>query len=86
MAKEKRETVYHEECMNTAICTAIALHSIHLRSPLESLRLLFRPPTPVFIYIFSLQVDIKQIWEPPWRCGNGREYTSSGHCLAYLWQ
>ena len=60
MVKEKHETVYHEECINAAICTPIALHSIHLfQSPLESLRLLFRPPTPACIYIFSLQVDIE---------------------------
>ena len=25
MAKEKREIVYHEECINTAFCAAIAL-------------------------------------------------------------
>ena len=30
MAKEKQETVYHEECIITAFCTAIALQSIHL--------------------------------------------------------
>ena len=30
MAKEKEETVHHEECINTTICTVIALQSIHL--------------------------------------------------------
>ena len=30
IAKEKEETGPHEECINTAICTAIALQSIRL--------------------------------------------------------
>ena len=30
IAKEMQETVYHEECINTAFWTAIALQSIQL--------------------------------------------------------
>ena len=46
--KEKQETVYHEECINTAFCNAIALQSIHF---LQSHCIVFRPPTPACIYI-----------------------------------
>ena len=36
IAKEKEETESHEECINTAICTAIALQSIRLFQSLLS--------------------------------------------------
>ena len=43
MAKEKRETAYHEECVNTPICTAIALRSIHLFQSLLQSHCIFDP-------------------------------------------
>ena len=54
MAREKREIVYHEECISLAFCAAIALQSIHLflESPSESLQYLFiAHPTPACMYI-----------------------------------
>ena len=60
IAKEKEETESHEECINTAVCSAIALQSIRLfQSLLQKHCILFaHPPLPVYIYIvtFSLQV------------------------------
>ena len=37
MAKEKQETVYQEECINTAVCTAIALQFISFRVSYRSM-------------------------------------------------
>ena len=53
--REKEETVYHGECIDTAVCTAIALQSIHLfQSPSESLQSFFtHPPLPIYVYICS---------------------------------
>ena len=45
--RETGETVYHEECIYTARCTAIALQSIHLFQ--ESLYT-FSPAHPLPIY------------------------------------
>ena len=59
MAKEKQETVYHEECINTAFCTAIALQSFHLCQTLLQKHCLFPPTHPlcvcVYVATFSLQ-------------------------------
>ena len=57
--KEKQETVYHEECINTPICTAIALQSIHLvRVSFKSIVFLFRLRTPACTYISSYSRSI----------------------------
>ena len=59
IAREKQETVCHEECMYTASCTAIALQSIHLsESPSEALHFFAHPPLPVHIFLL-LQVYIE---------------------------
>ena len=59
--REKEETGYHEECIYTAVCTAIALQSIRLfQSLLQKHCILFSPTHPcLYIYIFSLQVYIE---------------------------
>ena len=43
IAKEKQETVYHEECIYTAVYTAIALQSIHLFQKLLQKHCIFSP-------------------------------------------
>ena len=43
-----QETVYHEECISTAFCTAIALQSIYL---FQSHCLIFCPSTLSCMYI-----------------------------------
>ena len=57
------EIVYHKECINTAICTAIALQSIHLfQSLLQKHCIVIFSPTHPYLYIFSyvlLQVYIE---------------------------
>ena len=54
--KEKQETVYHEECINTAVCSAIALQSIHIiQSPSEALHSFFaHPPLTVYIWEYGI--------------------------------
>ena len=62
MAKEKQETVFHEECIKTASCTAIALKSSHLFQSLLQQHCNFSP-THLCLYIylatFSLQAYIE---------------------------
>ena len=50
---EKQETVYHEECIYTPFCTAIARQSIRLfQSLLQKHCILFSPTHPcLYIYI-----------------------------------
>ena len=80
----KQETVYHEECMNTAICTAIALQPIHLfQSLLRKYCILFRPPTPACIFIYFTPGLYRMDMGVFLRCGNGPEYTFRCHCSAY---
>ena len=53
IAKEKEETESHEEWIDTAACTAMALQSIRLfQSLLQSIAFFFfaHPPLPVYIY------------------------------------
>ena len=61
--KEKQDTLYREECINTAVCTAITLQSIHFfQSLLQKHCILFSPTHPclyVFLATFSLQVYIE---------------------------
>ena len=87
IAKEKEETESHEECINTAICTAIALQSIRLfQSLLHCNCSLFRPPTPACIYIYSYvftpglyRIDMGvflALWQWAW-------IYLQGHCSAY---
>ena len=83
--KEKQETVYHEECINTPICTAIALQSIHLfQSLLQKHCILFSPTHPclyIYSYVFTpglYRIDMRVFL----RCGNAPEYTFRGHCSA----
>ena len=52
IAKEKQETVYHEECIYTTVCTAIALQSIHLFQVLLQKHCIFSPTHP-YLYIYS---------------------------------
>ena len=52
--KEKQETVYQEECINTAVCTAITLQSIHIfQSLLQEHCFIFSPTHPLPVYIYS---------------------------------
>ena len=57
--KEKQETVYQEDCIYTAVRTAIALQSIYLfQNLLQQHCILFSPTHPflyVYIATFSLQ-------------------------------
>ena len=47
IANEKEETVSFQECIYTAVCTAIALQSIHLfQSLLQQHCILFSPTHP----------------------------------------
>ena len=61
IAKEKRETVYHEKCINTAFCAAIALQSIHIFQSLLQKHCIFSPTHPcMYIQSYvSLQVYIE---------------------------
>ena len=52
MAQEKEETVHYEECINTAVRTAIALQSIHLFQSLLQQHCIFSPTHPC-LYIYS---------------------------------
>lgn len=55
-----REIVYHEECIYTALCPAIALQSIYL---FQSHCIFFGPPTRSRIYMpsYIFTLDLYQI-------------------------
>ena len=50
-SKERPEIVSQEECINMAVCTAMALQSIHLFQSLLQKHCFFfaHPPLPVYI-------------------------------------
>ena len=59
IAKGKQETVYHEECIYTAVCTAIALQSIHLFQSLLQKHCIFSPTHPcLYIHIATLSLQV----------------------------
>ena len=86
MAKEKGETVYHKEYINTAFHTRIALQSIHLFQSLAQSHCIFFAHLPLPISVFPLWVCIKLVRESSQRYSNGPEKASSGHCSAYRWR
>ena len=84
--KEKQETVYHEECIYTPVCTAIALQSIHFFLSLLQQHCIFSPTHPclcIYIAMFHSR-SISNRYGSLLRCGNGPEYTFRGYCSAYL--
>ena len=70
---KNEHTVYHEECIYTTFCTAIALHSMHL---FQSHFIIFSPTHPcLYIYFFTFglhRIDMGVFLEG----GNGHAYVS----------
>ena len=86
--EEKQETAYQEECINTAVCTAIALQSSHLFQSLLQKHCTLSPTHPclyIHSYVFTpglYRIDMGVFL----RYGNGPEYSFRGHCSAYPWR
>ena len=56
--KEKQETLYYKECINTAICTLIALQSNNLFQSLLEQHCFFGPPTPACLPVYILLFQV----------------------------